>query len=134
MLSRLARILIRVYAPQVAAAQPAAAARHGWRRLPRRGAPVPRQALVRVSLVAAGAGLRATTAVTVTAETLGQLTAPGGLATFAGNLTGMAGTYLALLMVLLVSRIPFTERVLGQDGLLPWHRRLAPWPISLLMA
>ena len=26
------------------------------------------------------------------------------------------------------------ERVLGQDGLLRWHRRLAPWPISLLVA
>jgi predicted ferric reductase len=37
-------------------------------------------------------------------------------------------------MVLLVSRIPFVERVLGQDGLLRWHRRLAPWPISLLIA
>jgi predicted ferric reductase len=42
--------------------------------------------------------------------------------------------YLALLMVLLVSRIPAIERVLGQDGLLRWHRRLAPWPISLLVA
>jgi hypothetical protein len=60
----------------------------------------------------------ATTAVTITAETLSQLTAPGGLATFAGNLTGMVGTYLALLMVLLVSRIPFTRQVLRQDGLL----------------
>ena len=87
-----------------------------------------------MSLVAAGAGLGATTAVTITAETLSQLTAPGGLATFAGNLTGMVGTYLALLMVLLVSRIPYVERVLGQDGLLRWHRRLAPWPISLLVA
>ncbi len=38
------------------------------------------------------------------------------------------------MMVLLVSRIPAIERVLGQDGLLRWHRRLAPWPISLLIA
>jgi len=91
MLSRLACILIRVYAPQVAAAQ-SAAVRHGRRRQPRRGGPVPRPALVRVILAAAGAGLGATTAVTITAGTLSQLTAPGGLATFAGNLTGMAGT------------------------------------------
>lgn len=81
----------------------------------------------------AGIGLGATTAVTITAETRSQLTAPGGLATFASNATGMIGTYLALIMVLLVSRIPFVERVLGQDGLLRWHRRLAPWPISLLI-
>jgi predicted ferric reductase len=95
---------------------------------------VPRPAAAAVSLVVAGTGLGATAALTITAETASQLTAPGGLATFAGNMTGMVGTYLALMMVLLVSRIPFIERVLGQDGLLRWHRRLAPWPISLLIA
>ena len=46
----------------------------------------------------------------------------------------MIGTYLALIMVLLVSRIPFVERVAGQDGLLRVHRAVAPWPISLLAA
>ncbi|MHB1923184.1 MAG: ferredoxin reductase family protein [Acidimicrobiales bacterium] len=46
----------------------------------------------------------------------------------------MVGSYLALLMVLLISRIPLVERVMGQDGLLRWHRRLAPWPIGLLAA
>jgi len=95
---------------------------------------MPRPGLVRASLVVAGAGLGATTALTITAETWRQVTAPGGLATFAGNITGMVGTYLALIMVLLVSRIPFAEHVLGQDGLLRWHRRLGPWPISLLIA
>lgn len=81
-----------------------------------------------------GSGLGATTALAVTAETASQLAAPGGGATFGGNITGLVGTYLALVMVLLVSRIPFVERVLGQDGLLRWHRWLAPWPISLLTA
>ena len=96
--------------------------------------PRPRPALARTALVVAGIGLGATTALTLTPETISQLRAPGGPATFAGSLTGMIGTYLALLMVLLVSRIPAIERVLGQDGLLRWHRRLAPWPISLLVA
>jgi predicted ferric reductase len=110
----------------------------GWGR--RRAAPgrprvsLPRPALGRTALLVAGVGLGATTALTFTAETASQFTAPGGPVTFVGNLTGMTGTYLALLMVLLVSRIPATERVLGQDGLVRWHRRLAPWPISLLAA
>jgi predicted ferric reductase len=99
-----------------------------------RGVTPPRPALVKAALVVVGVGLGATTALTVTAETASELAAPGGRATFAGNITGMVGTYLALVMVLLVSRIPFVERVLGQDGLLRWHRRLAPWPISLLIA
>ncbi len=82
----------------------------------------------------AGIGLGATAALAIADETASELTAPGGAATFAGSLTGLVGTYLALMMVLLVSRIPAIERVLGQDGLLRWHRRLAPWPISLIAA
>jgi predicted ferric reductase len=53
---------------------------------------------------------------------------------FLGGLTGLAGTYLALVMVLIVSRVPLVEAVLGFDGLLRFHRRLAPWPISLIAA
>ena len=116
------------------AAGPSRTAARAGKRPPARRSPAPRPALAGAALMLAGAGLGAITALTITAETASQLTAAGGLATFAGNLTGMAGTYLALLMVLLVSRIPFVEQVLGQDGLLRWHRRLAPWPISLLAA
>jgi predicted ferric reductase len=99
-----------------------------------RGATPPRPVLVQAALVVVGLGLGATTAAAITSETASQLTAAGGWATFLGSLTGLVGTYLALVMVLLVSRIPFVERVLGQDGLLRWHRRLAPWPIGLLVA
>jgi predicted ferric reductase len=81
-----------------------------------------------------GLGFGATMATSVTTETLSQLSAPGGVAMFLGGFTGLAGTYLALVMVMLVSRVPVVERVLGQDGLLRWHRRLAPWPISLIAA
>ena len=87
-------------------------------------APAPRPGLVQLALAVAGVGLGVTTALSITTET--GFTAAGGQATFLGSLTGMVGTYLALLMVLLVSRIPFVERVLGHDGLLRWHRRLAP--------
>ena len=94
----------------------------------------PRPALARAGLVFAGAGLGAVTALAITDETGAELRAPGGAVTFLGSLTGLIGMYLALLMVLMVSRIPAIEQVLGQDGLLRWHRRLAPWPISLLVA
>ena len=97
-------------------------------------APRPHPALAGLTLLAAGAGLGATLAVTITSQPASQLSARGGLLTYAGSLTGMIGTYLALIMVLLVSRIPFVERVAGQDGLLRLHRAVAPWPISLLAA
>lgn len=85
-------------------------------------------------MLLAGLGLGISVGDTLTAETHSQFVAPGGVATFLGNLTGLTGTYLALLMVLLVSRIPPVERVLGQDGLLRWHRRLGPWPLTLIAA
>lgn len=94
----------------------------------------PRPVVADVAMVLAGLGFGACIALAVTAETWKQLAARGGVAMFLGNLTGLAGTYLALIMVLLVSRIPVVERVLGQDKLLAAHRRLAPWPISLIVA
>lgn len=102
-----------------------------------RHAPVrPRQRPVVADLIVLGAGLGLGIAVgvTLTAETRAQYAAAGGGAIFWGNLTGLVGTYLALLMVLLISRIPPVERVLGQDRLLGWHRRLAPWPLTLIAA
>jgi predicted ferric reductase len=69
-----------------------------------------------------------------TGQPLRSISAPGGFALLLGNLAGMAGGYLALVMVLLVSRIPLVERVLGQDGLIRFHKRLAAWPLSLIAA
>jgi predicted ferric reductase len=66
--------------------------------------------------------------------TRGSLAAPGGVETAAGQLAGLAGSYLLLVMLLLISRLPWLEGVLGQDRLVRWHRRLGPWPILLLCA
>ena len=98
-----------------------------------RPGPAPRPRAVEIALAVVGLGFGATVAVGLTAETWAGLNAPGGIAMFLGNMTGLAGTYLALVMVLLVSRVPVVERVLGQDGLLRWHRKLSPWPISLIV-
>jgi predicted ferric reductase len=120
--------------PAAFGASKAPANRNRKQKPARLAAPRPRPALARIALLAAGLGLGITTALTCTAESASQLSAPGGLATFVGSLTGMVGTYLALIMVLLVSRIPAIEHVVGQDGLVRLHRTLAPWPISLLAA
>lgn len=98
-----------------------------------RPAPPPRRSVARALPVLAFVGLAATVGLALSAETHSELVAPGGIATFAGSFTGLVGTYLALVMVLLVSRLPVVERSLGQDGLLRWHRRLGPWPITLLV-
>jgi len=96
-----------------------------------RSAP-PRPWVADAALGIAGLGFGVIVGLAVTAETHSELVAPGGTATFIGSITGLVGMYLALLMVLLVSRIPPVERVLGLGGLLRWHRWLSPWPLSLI--
>ncbi|MCU1490315.1 MAG: putative ferric reductase [Acidimicrobiaceae bacterium] len=82
----------------------------------------------------AGLGFGAVLATVVEGETRGTLAAPGGLLTAAGRLSGFTGSYLMLLMVLLAARLPWLERAVGQDRLLRWHRRSAPWAIGLIGA
>jgi len=92
----------------------------------------PRPWVADAALAVVGLGLGVTVGLAITAETHSELVAPGGTVTFIGSITGLVGMYLALVMVLLVSRIPLVERVLGLGGLLGWHRWLSPWPLSLI--
>ncbi len=104
------------------------------RPVPRRR-PAPRRlALVGHLQVAAGLGLGITLALGVTAESAGSLSAPGGIATALGRLTGLVAAYAMVIVVLLIARIGPLERVVGQDRLVAWHRRLGPWPLYLLVA
>jgi predicted ferric reductase len=52
----------------------------------------------------------------------------------AGDLTGLLGTYLVLVEIVLMARIPWLEHLLGMDRLAIWHRRNGQYLISLLVA
>jgi predicted ferric reductase len=65
-------------------------------------------------------------------ESAGALKAPGGMATFLGQESALAGTYLMLVMLLLIARIPWIEQAVGQDRLVRWHRLLGQWPVYLI--
>jgi predicted ferric reductase len=71
-------------------------------------------------------------ALVITGETRGSLAAPGGLLIAGGRLAGFTGAYLMVLMVVLVVRLPWLERSVGQDRLVQWHRWIAPWAIVLI--
>ncbi|MFN8036834.1 MAG: ferric reductase-like transmembrane domain-containing protein [Acidimicrobiia bacterium] len=58
----------------------------------------------------------------------------GGIATAAGQLTGLVGTYLVLVQLLLMARLPWVERHVGFDRLAIWHRWNGFASITLLMA
>lgn len=98
------------------------------RRRPARQRPV----LVQVLAALAGLGLGITIALGISAESAGTLSAPGGVSTAIGRVTGLLAAYAMVVVVLLVARIPPLERAIGQDRLVAWHRKLGPWPLYLL--
>jgi ferredoxin-NADP reductase len=99
------------------------------RRRPARQRPV----VVDVLAALAGIGLGITIGLEVTAESVGSLTAAGGVATALGRLTGLLAAYAMIVVVVLVARVPPLERAIGQDRLVAWHRKLGPWPLYLLL-
>ncbi|MGW3284531.1 ferredoxin reductase family protein [Streptomyces sp. NPDC001002] len=100
------------------------------RRFPARRRPLVVDALA----AAAGLGLGISLALGISSQTVSALQAPGGIATALGRVTGMLCGYAMVVIVLLSARIPPLERALGQDRLILWHRRLAPWGLYLLLA
>jgi len=108
----------------------ATAARARRRRRPARQRPL----VVSVLCGLAGLGLGVTIALGVTSESAGSLSAPGGVATAIGRMTGLLAAYAMVIVVLLVARVPPLERAIGQDRLVAWHRKLGPWPLYLLVA
>jgi hypothetical protein len=50
------------------------------------------------------------------------------LASFS-RLTALVGTYLAIVGIFLVARIPWVEKGVGHDRLVTWHRKLGPWSL-----
>lgn len=103
-------------------------------RATQRRPPAPLPWVPSAALTLAVAGLVAVTVLTLADQPWSALREPGGPAIFAGSLTGMLGSYLALVMLVLVARIGPLERSVGQDRVLRWHQRLAPWPLTLLTA
>jgi predicted ferric reductase len=54
--------------------------------------------------------------------------------TSAGRVTGLLGTYLVVVEVLLMARVPWLDRMIGMDRLAVWHRRNGEYAICLLVA
>ena len=82
----------------------------------------------------AGLGFGAVLAAVITGESRGSLAAPGGPLSAAGRMAGFTGAYLMLIMVVLVARLPWLERSVGQERLVRWHRRVSPWALGLIVA
>ena len=51
-----------------------------------------------------------------------------------GSIAAMVGTYLCLVLLVLVSRVPWIEREVGHDRMVALHRKVAPYSIFLILA
>ena len=86
-----------------------------------------------VALGAAGLGFGACLALGVE-SVRGGLHLPGGVLLAGGTLAALAGTYLCLMLMLLVSRVPWLEREVGHDRMVALHRQVAPYSLLLISA
>ncbi len=82
----------------------------------------------------AGVGGGITAAITAPVIIGTDWSTPGAIANALGLVTAMAGTYTALLSILLMARLPVLEHEVGQDRLTAWHRKLGPWTLVLIVA
>jgi predicted ferric reductase len=99
------------------------------RRRPPRGRPL----VVDLLAALAGIGLGITVALAISSETGATLRTLAGAMTAMGRGAGLVSAYAMAVVVLLSARIAPLERAIGQDRLLTWHRRLAPWGLYLLL-
>ncbi len=92
----------------------------------------PQRLVAHTLMGAALAGLVAVLALALVTNSVASLSAPGGWFLAVARLCGLTGSYLLLIMVVLMARVPALERAVGQDRLVRWHRTLGPWSVSLI--
>ncbi len=92
----------------------------------------PQPHLVRVLQVLALVGFALVIGLGLSVEGRATLASAGGWPLAIGRLSAFAGSYLLLVMVVLTARLPWLERSVGQDTLVRWHRKVAPYAVSLI--
>jgi predicted ferric reductase len=84
-----------------------------------------------IALIAAEGGIAV--GIGVLAQSASDWSDPGLAITAVSRVAAMTGTYLALVCLVLVARIPWLEKELGQDVLVKLHRKIAPYSLYLIV-
>ncbi len=79
-----------------------------------------------------GLGLGLTIALQVTTMRRSDINSLYAVISTVSRFSALVGTYLALLGIFLVSRIPWVEQGVGHDRLITWHRKLGPYSLFLV--
>lgn len=94
-----------------------------------------KRAMFRLDLAAivTGVGLGLTLSVLASTLTKEDVTGTFQILTTVSRVAALSGAYLALLGLLLVSRVTWIERAVGHDRLVSWHRKSAPYSLFLIL-
>ena len=79
-----------------------------------------------------GLGLGLTIAIYVETTTVADWNSFYAVVTSVSRIAAMVGSYLALIGLVLVSRISWVEKSVGHDRLVIWHRKLGPYSLYLI--
>ena len=79
-----------------------------------------------------GLGLGFTLTVQITTLTSGDFADPYAVITTISRFFALTGSYLAIIGLLLIARIPWVENALGHDRLVVWHRKAMPYALYMI--
>ena len=79
-----------------------------------------------------GLGLGLTVAIYLESTVASDWASVYSTITALSRVTALLGSYLALVGLVLVSRISWVEKSVGHDRLVIWHRKLGPWSLYLI--
>jgi predicted ferric reductase len=85
-----------------------------------------------VTSVTVGVLFGLTCAVYLESTTASEWNTPYAIITSISRICALIGSYLALVGLVLVARIPYIEKSVGHDRLVVWHRKLGPWSMYLV--
>jgi predicted ferric reductase len=83
---------------------------------------------------AAGIGMGLTIAMQVSTLHMHDINTVYGAVLSLSRLAALVGTYLSVIGIFLIARIPVVEKSIGHDQLVIWHRNLGPWSLYLIGA
>jgi predicted ferric reductase len=82
----------------------------------------------------AGIGMGITIAMQVSTLHTHDINTVYGVVLSLSRLAALVGTYLSVIGIFLIARIPAVEKSIGHDQLVIWHRNLGPWSLYLIGA
>ena len=82
----------------------------------------------------AGIGMGLTIAMQVSTLQMRDIESVYGVVITLSRLAALVGTYLSVIGIFLIARIPAVEKSIGHDQLVIWHRNLGPWSLYLIGA